>query len=65
MPTKTRKPKRGRPALPPEELRDARLLVKLKPSELAQLKVEAGEVGLPLSLYARLVLIRRPIPDAR
>jgi hypothetical protein len=56
---------RGRPALPAGQKRDQRLVVKLRLAEVAQLKAEAEAAGLPLALYARLVLMKRTIPDAR
>lgn len=56
---------RGRPALPAGQKRDQRLVVKLRPAEAAQLKAEADAAGLPLALFARLVLTKKPIPDAR
>lgn len=48
---------KGRPTLPPEARRNARVIVSLTPSEAAQVKEAARRERTPVAVYARRVVV--------
>ncbi len=55
----SRQPKIGRPPLPAEARRGQRVTFKLTDAEMEALQRDAEREGLPVPVYARLLVLRR------
>ena len=55
----------GRPTLHPQRLRSQRVVIRLRPDELAVIEERAAEAELPLTVLARRLLLTQHAPAPR